>query len=157
MSATAALRLHGCKWRWLQQGCGCNRRKTGQRAEEDNGGIERETATSRVHIDVGRDQDSWQRKIAAGCDVDRLQRKIAAGSFLPQRIAVGCDQAWWQREIAASSIVQREMRATVEGIREIGRLKGWWTEGGRLRIFWACFLAIFGCGLGLRFGGVLGL
>ncbi|RWV77844.1 hypothetical protein BHE74_00032633 [Ensete ventricosum] len=53
-------------------------------AEEGSRGIERETTTGRVHFDVGRDQDSWQRKIAAGCDVDRLQRKIAAGSFLPQ-------------------------------------------------------------------------
>ncbi|RWW69482.1 hypothetical protein BHE74_00022910 [Ensete ventricosum] len=31
MSAAAALRLRGCRWRWLQQGCGSNRRKTGQR------------------------------------------------------------------------------------------------------------------------------
>ncbi|RWW75818.1 hypothetical protein BHE74_00016130 [Ensete ventricosum] len=51
----------------------------------------------------------------------------------------------------------REMRAMVEGIREIGCLKGWWTEGGRLRFFGACFVAVFGCGLGLQFGGVLGL
>ncbi|RZS16770.1 hypothetical protein BHM03_00048808 [Ensete ventricosum] len=47
-------------------------------------GCKRETATGHVHFDVGRDQDSWQRKIVVGCNVDRLQRKIAAGSFLLQ-------------------------------------------------------------------------
>ncbi|RWV82934.1 hypothetical protein GW17_00055525 [Ensete ventricosum] len=50
-------------------------------------------------------------------------------AFVLQRIAAGCDQGGWQREIAACSIVQREMRAAVEGIREIGWLKDWWTEG----------------------------
>ncbi|RZR80224.1 hypothetical protein BHM03_00006174 [Ensete ventricosum] len=113
-----------------------------------SGGIERGTATGRVHFDVGRDQGSWQRKIvassisgslpgcdqvAAGRDQSRWQREIAAAAmktdgsegsllvaFVPQRIAAGCDQGGWQREIAASSIVQREMHAAVEGIREIG-------------------------------------
>ncbi|RWV77466.1 hypothetical protein GW17_00061696 [Ensete ventricosum] len=39
------------------------------------------------------------------------------------------------------------MRAAVEGIREIGRLKDWWTEGFG---FWVRFVAvlgaIWGCG-----------
>ncbi|RRT56818.1 hypothetical protein B296_00021367 [Ensete ventricosum] len=39
------------------------------------------------------------------------------------------------------------MRAAVEGIREIGRLKDWWTEGFS---FWVRFVAvlgaIWGCG-----------
>ncbi|RWW41902.1 hypothetical protein BHE74_00052580 [Ensete ventricosum] len=30
--AAAAVRLRGCRWRWLQQGCGCNRGKMGQRS-----------------------------------------------------------------------------------------------------------------------------
>ncbi|RZS23967.1 hypothetical protein BHM03_00056983, partial [Ensete ventricosum] len=67
-------------------------------------------------------------------------------AFVPQGIAVGCNQGRWQREIAASSVMQREMRAVVEGIREIAWLKGWWTEGGRLRflglvlwLFWVRF------------------
>ncbi|RZR95427.1 hypothetical protein BHM03_00024286, partial [Ensete ventricosum] len=130
-------------WRWLQQGCCCNRRKTGQRRYGAR----------------GRDQDSWQRKIAAGCNVDRLQLKIAAGSFLPQRIAVGCDQGGWQPEVAVGNVVQqgiaaerdqvaagcdqgrwqREMRAAIEGIREIGWLF--------LVRFGAAILWSFGCDL----------
>ncbi|RRT33804.1 hypothetical protein B296_00050851 [Ensete ventricosum] len=31
MLAAVAVRLCGCKWHRLQQGCGCNKRKTGQR------------------------------------------------------------------------------------------------------------------------------
>ncbi|RRT31536.1 hypothetical protein B296_00053855 [Ensete ventricosum] len=114
---------------------------------------ERETAAGHVHFDAGRDQGSWQRKIAAtflsqeiaaGCDQRGWQRYAvrdrcwtrsngSEGSllvaFVPQRIAAGCDQGGWQREVAACSIVQREMRAAVEGIREVGWLKDWWTEG----------------------------
>ncbi|RRT44632.1 hypothetical protein B296_00008251 [Ensete ventricosum] len=60
-------------------------RKTGQQCARR--GQQRYRARDRccrVHFDVGHDQDSWQRKIAAGCDVDRLQRKITTCSFLPQ-------------------------------------------------------------------------
>ncbi|RWV77072.1 hypothetical protein GW17_00062155, partial [Ensete ventricosum] len=63
--------------------------------------MEQEIAVGHVQFIAGRDQDSWQQKIATGRDVDRLQRKIAT------RIAT-----------------------TVEGIKEVGWLKGWWTEGG---------------------------
>ncbi|RZR71497.1 hypothetical protein BHM03_00005478 [Ensete ventricosum] len=83
-----ALLLRGCKWRWLQQGCGCNRRKTGQRFTRLlRGGQQRYGARDGcccVQFVAGRDQDSWQRTIVAGCDVNKLQRKIAVGSFLPQ-------------------------------------------------------------------------
>ncbi|RWW20117.1 hypothetical protein GW17_00015785 [Ensete ventricosum] len=148
---------------------------------------ERETAAGRVHFDAGRNQGSWQRKIAAGSvmqrgiaagrdqvaagrNQSRWQREIAAtamktdgseGSllvaFVPQRIAAGRDQGGWQQESAASSIVQREMRAAVEGIREVGWLKGWWTEGCG---FWGLFCDCFGCGFvefWLQIGRVLGL
>ncbi|RZS01879.1 hypothetical protein BHM03_00031826 [Ensete ventricosum] len=117
--------------------------------------MEGETAAGRVHFDASRDQGSWQRKIAAS----RWQREIAVAAmkpdgsersllvaFVPQGIAAGCDQGGWQREIAASSIVQREIRAAVEGIREVGWLKGWWIEGCG---FWGLFSGCFGCGLGL--------
>ncbi|RZS09951.1 hypothetical protein BHM03_00041105 [Ensete ventricosum] len=60
-------------------------------AEEDSGSMEQEIAVGHVQFIVGRDQDSWQQKIATGRDVDRLQRKIATSSFLPQRITAGCD------------------------------------------------------------------
>ncbi|RRT44023.1 hypothetical protein B296_00015163 [Ensete ventricosum] len=88
-------------------------------------------------------------------------RKIAAGSFFAARIAAGCDHGGWQRVVAVGSIVQRKMRAAVEGIREIGWLKGWWTKGCN---FWVRFVAvlgaIWGCGVvefRLRIGVVLGL
>ncbi|RZR72034.1 hypothetical protein BHM03_00009788 [Ensete ventricosum] len=137
---------------------------------------ERETAAGRVHFDAGRNQGSWQRKIAAG---SVMQRGIAAGrdqvaagrnqsrwqleivatamktdgsegsllvAFVPQRIAAGRDQGGWQQESAASSIVQREMRAAVEGIREVG--------GPKTAVFGACFVTVldavlwsFGCKL----------
>ncbi|RWW47236.1 hypothetical protein BHE74_00046784 [Ensete ventricosum] len=66
---------------WSQQGCGCNRRKTGQ----------------------------WY-----------CSEKSLLVAFLPQRITAGCDQGGWQREITVGSVVQRGMRAAVEGIREVG-------------------------------------
>ncbi|RRT36748.1 hypothetical protein B296_00029650 [Ensete ventricosum] len=135
-------------------------------AEEGSGSIERETIVGRVQFIAGRNQDSWQRKIAASCDVDKLQRKITAGSFLPQRIAVGCDQRGWQPGVDVGNIVQRgiaagrdqvaagrdqvaagcdqgrwqrEMRAVVEGIREIGWLFWVW--------FGAVVLWSFSCNL----------
>ncbi|RRT38471.1 hypothetical protein B296_00034979 [Ensete ventricosum] len=53
------------------------------------------------------------------------------------------------------------MRATVEGIREIGRLKDWWTEGFN---FWVRFMAVLGViwaygfvEFRIRIGVVLGL
>ncbi|RWV80591.1 hypothetical protein GW17_00058111 [Ensete ventricosum] len=57
------MRLRGCKWRRLQQGCGCNRRKAGHRCTR-----------------------LLRRRVAAVWSERRLllQRKIAAGSFLPQ-------------------------------------------------------------------------
>ncbi|RWW54846.1 hypothetical protein BHE74_00038550 [Ensete ventricosum] len=76
-------------------------------------------------------------------------------------IAAGCDQGGWQQEITIGSVVQRTMRAAVEGIREIGRLKDWWTEGFG---FWVRFVAVLGAiwGYGfvefrLQIGMVLGL
>ncbi|RWW55479.1 hypothetical protein BHE74_00037884, partial [Ensete ventricosum] len=76
-------------------------------------------------------------------------------------IAAGCDRGGWQQEVAIGSVGQRKMRAAVEGIREIGRLKDWWTEGFG---FWVRFVAILGAILGygfvefrLRIGVVLGL
>ncbi|RZS10631.1 hypothetical protein BHM03_00041919 [Ensete ventricosum] len=54
-------------------------------------------------------------------------------------------------------VVQREMRATVEGVREIGWLKGGWTKGGRMRFFGACFVAVLGAVWGCDFGEVFGL
>ncbi|RWW07340.1 hypothetical protein GW17_00029280, partial [Ensete ventricosum] len=75
-------------WRWLQQRCGCNRRKTGQRCTRL---LQRRAwwygardHYCRVQFVAGRDQDSWQRTIVVGCDVNKLQRKIAADSFLSQ-------------------------------------------------------------------------
>ncbi|RRT56915.1 hypothetical protein B296_00015338 [Ensete ventricosum] len=130
--------------------------------------MEREATAGRVQFIAGRDQDSWQRKIAAGCDVDRLQLKIAAGSFLPQRIAVGCEQGGWQPEIAVGNVVQqgiaaerdqvaagcdqgrwqREMRAAIEGIREIGWL---FLVGFGAAILWS-----FGCDLA-RVAAIVGI
>ncbi|RWV94262.1 hypothetical protein GW17_00043214, partial [Ensete ventricosum] len=127
----------------------CNRRKTGQCTtvvEEESDSMERETTVGHVQFIAGRDQDNWQRKIVAGCDVDRLQRKIVAGSFLPQGIIASCDQGGWQREVTVGSIVQFGICAAVKGIREVGWLKGWWTEGCG---FWGWFCGYFGCGLGL--------
>ncbi|RRT36892.1 hypothetical protein B296_00031694 [Ensete ventricosum] len=104
-----------------------------------------------VQFVAGHDQDSWQRTIVASCDVNRLQRKIAAGSFLPQG---------WKQEVVVGSVGQRKMRATGEGIREIGRLKNWWTKGCD---FLVRFVAVLGEIWGydfvefrLRIGVVLG-
>ncbi|RWW71631.1 hypothetical protein BHE74_00020613 [Ensete ventricosum] len=54
-------------------------------------------------------------------------------AFVPQGIAAGYDQGGWQCEITTNNVVQQEMHVVVEGIREIGWSKAWWTEGGRLR------------------------
>ncbi|RWV82443.1 hypothetical protein BHE74_00013286 [Ensete ventricosum] len=88
MLAMVAVRLRGCRWRRLQQGCGCNRRKIGSgvhdycREGKQWYGVR--DGCCHVQFVAGRDQDSWQRTIVTGCDVNRLQRKIAVGSFLPQ-------------------------------------------------------------------------
>ncbi|RWW15206.1 hypothetical protein GW17_00020967 [Ensete ventricosum] len=71
-------------------------------------------------VAAGRDQSRWQREIAAAAMKTDGSEGSLLVAFVPQRIAAGCDQGGWQREIAASSIVQREMHAAVEGIREIG-------------------------------------
>ncbi|RZR72667.1 hypothetical protein BHM03_00015603 [Ensete ventricosum] len=88
MLAMVAVRLRGCRWRRLQQGCVCNRRKIGSgvhdycREGKQRYGVR--DGCCHVQFVAGRDQDSWQRTIVTGCDVNRLQRKIAVGSFLPQ-------------------------------------------------------------------------
>ncbi|RWW55360.1 hypothetical protein BHE74_00038011 [Ensete ventricosum] len=88
MSAAATLRLRGYKWRRLQQGCDCNRRKMGSGVHGYYGGGQQwygvRDGCCHVQFVVGHDQDSWQRTIIAGYDVNRLQRKIVAGSFLSQ-------------------------------------------------------------------------
>ncbi|RRT59890.1 hypothetical protein B296_00027434 [Ensete ventricosum] len=118
-----------------------------------------------------------QRRYGARDRCWPLQRKIAAGSFFAARIAAGCDHGGWQREVAVGSVVQREMRAAVEGIRE-------WTKvrkrdfgsridgskgligigGGMLRIGAGCrrlrfyaVLWLIWVWFRLRFGRVLGL
>ncbi|RWV80153.1 hypothetical protein GW17_00058617, partial [Ensete ventricosum] len=75
-------------WRQLQQGCGCNRRKTRQRCTRL---LWRRAAVDGVRdgcccvqFTASHDQDSWQQTIVAGRNIDKLQQKIAAGSFLPQ-------------------------------------------------------------------------
>ncbi|RWW45138.1 hypothetical protein BHE74_00049053 [Ensete ventricosum] len=77
---------------------------------------------------------------------------IVFTSMLAAVKIVGSERLLW-----AAIVVQREMRATVEGIREIGWLKCWWTEGGRLRFFGACFVAVLGAVWGCDFGEVFGL
>ncbi|RZS23076.1 hypothetical protein BHM03_00055930 [Ensete ventricosum] len=76
-------------------------------------------------------------------------------------ITTGCDQGGWQKEVTIGSVGQRKMCATVEGIREIGRLKDWWTKGFG---FWVRFVVVLGANWGcnfvkfrLRIGMVLGL
>ncbi|RWW29342.1 hypothetical protein GW17_00006139 [Ensete ventricosum] len=64
-SATAAVRLRGCRWRRFQQGCGCNWRKTGQRC------------TRLLRRRAAAVWSESERRLL-------LQRKIAAGGFLPQ-------------------------------------------------------------------------
>ncbi|RWV78723.1 hypothetical protein GW17_00060258 [Ensete ventricosum] len=157
------LRCDFVAWRWLQQGCGCNRGKMGQRSArllqrrtavvwrerpllvvftsmlarlllaviKEDGKIaagsvmQREISAGSDQVAAGRDQGRWQREIAvAAMKPDGSERSLLV-AFVPQGIAAGCDQGGWQREIAASSVVQREIRAAVEGIREVGWLKGW--------------------------------
>ncbi|RWW41901.1 hypothetical protein BHE74_00052581 [Ensete ventricosum] len=114
--------------------------------------MQREISAGSDQVAAGRDQGRWQREIAvAVMKPDGSERSLLV-AFVPQGIAAGCDQGGWQREIAASSVVQREIRAAVEGIREVGWLKGWWIEGCG---FWGLFSGCFGCGLGLWFCGVL--
>ncbi|RZR73542.1 hypothetical protein BHM03_00025430 [Ensete ventricosum] len=95
-------------------------------AEEGSSGLEREMAAVVFNL------------LLAAIKIVDSERLIAAG----------CDHGGWQRVVAVGSIVQRKMRAAVEGIREIGWLKGWWTKGCD---FWVRFVAvlgaIWGCGV----------
>ncbi|RZS24255.1 hypothetical protein BHM03_00057308 [Ensete ventricosum] len=93
------------------------------------------------------DQDSWQRTIIVDCDVNRLKRKIVAGSFLPQGLLLAAIKEDGSKS-AVGSIGQRKMHAAVEGIREIGQLKGWWTEGFN---FWVRSVAVLGTIWGYSF------
>ncbi|RWV90995.1 hypothetical protein GW17_00046754 [Ensete ventricosum] len=86
-------------------------------------------------------------------EIDGSKRSLLV-AFVAQGIAAGYDQGGWQRLVTIGSIMQREMCVMVEGITEIGWLKGWWTEGGRLR-FSGVICGCFGCSLGLWFYGVL--
>ncbi|RZR91914.1 hypothetical protein BHM03_00020094 [Ensete ventricosum] len=63
MLATAPVRLRGCRWHRLQQGCGYNRRKTEQRC---------------TRLLRRRAAMVWSERRLL------LSRKIVAGSFLPQ-------------------------------------------------------------------------
>ncbi|RZR72555.1 hypothetical protein BHM03_00014535 [Ensete ventricosum] len=63
-----------------------------------------------------------RRQLWLCCDfvaADYSERSLLV-AFLPQRIAAGCDQGGWLQEITVGSIVQRGMRAAVEGTREVG-------------------------------------
>ncbi|RRT42894.1 hypothetical protein B296_00022106 [Ensete ventricosum] len=64
------------------------------------------------------------------------------------RITVGRNQGGWQQEVVVGSVGQRKMHAAVEGTREIGWLKGWWTEGFG---FWVQFVAVLGAIWGFGF------
>ncbi|RZR73170.1 hypothetical protein BHM03_00020986 [Ensete ventricosum] len=116
--------------------------------------MQRGIAAGCDQVAAGCVQGRWQREIAAAAMETNGSERSLLVAFVPRGIAAGCDQGGWQRVVAVGSVVQREMRAAVEGIREIGWLKGWWTEGGRLR-FSGVVCGCFGCGLGLRFYGVL--
>ncbi|RWW65188.1 hypothetical protein BHE74_00027510 [Ensete ventricosum] len=72
--------------------------------EEESDGIAQETIAGRVHFNVGRDQGSWQRKIAAAVMKTDDSEGSLLVAFVPQGIAASYDQGGWQREIAASSI-----------------------------------------------------
>ncbi|RWW58164.1 hypothetical protein BHE74_00034997 [Ensete ventricosum] len=64
-----------------------------------------------------------------GCYCKHIAAKVRCWKLFTARIAVSYDQGGWQQEVTVGSIGQRKMRFVVEGTREIGWLKGWWTEG----------------------------
>ncbi|RWW81954.1 hypothetical protein BHE74_00009611 [Ensete ventricosum] len=101
-----------------------------------------------VQFVAGRDQDSWQRTIVTGYDVNKLQRKITAGSFLPQGSLLAAIKEVSSKRSLLAALSSKKMHAMVEWIREIGRLKDWWTP---VLGFWVQFLAVLGAIWGYDF------
>ncbi|RWW52224.1 hypothetical protein BHE74_00041359 [Ensete ventricosum] len=119
MSTAVVVRLRGYRWHRLQQGYDCNRRKIRQRCA---------------------------RLLRKGAAAIRSERRLLSCLFAT-RIATGYVQGGWQREVIVGSVGEQKMCTAVEGIREIGWLKGWWTEGCDFLVrFVAVLGAIWGYG-----------
>ncbi|RRT63104.1 hypothetical protein B296_00017779 [Ensete ventricosum] len=96
---------------------------------KDNGPLQTEVSTSAykthsyLQAKIGhKANQNRTAKPTAGplLAVQDCSEKSLLVVFLPQRITAGCNQGGWQREITVGSVVQRGMRAAVEGIREVG-------------------------------------